>query len=329
MSIADRDIPHAYTLFSQPWWLDAVAPGAWAEAVVRRGSEIVGRLPYVVRRRMGLTVLDMPPLTQTLGPWIAPREGKYATTLGFQLEVMAELIAQLPRFDVFQQNFHYAVPNWLPFYWRGFEQSTRYTYVIDDLSDLDRVWRELQENVRRNIRKAQKQLRVRTDDDIRRFVRINALTFARQGLPLPYPPTTLFRLDRACARRDSRRIFVAEDAHGQVHAALYLVWDRESAYLLLSGADPALRQSGATSLLTWEAIRFAAGVTRRFDFEGSMVEPIERFFRHFGGRQVPYLSVRKQSRRARIARSVRESLRGVRAQLAARVRPGQRLGQQR
>ena len=73
-----------------------------------------------------------------------------------------------------------------------------------------------------------------------------------------------------------------------MHAALYLVWDERAAYYLLGGGDPELRNSGAHSLIMWEAIKHAATVSKTFDFEGSMVEPVERFFRAFGGRQVPY-----------------------------------------
>lgn|GEM_PF-4541022 len=55
----------------------------------------------------------------------------------------------------------------------------------------------------------------------------------------------------------------------------------------------ALRTSGASSLLLWEAIRFALQVAERFDFEGSMFEPIERFFRGFGAVQKPYFQISK------------------------------------
>lgn len=61
----------------------------------------------------------------------------------------------------------------------------------------------------------------------------------------------------------------------------------------MGGGDPALRNSGATSLCMWEAIRFAATVTKSFDFEGSMIEPVERYFRAFGAIQTPYFSVSK------------------------------------
>jgi hypothetical protein len=62
----------------------------------------------------------------------------------------------------------------------------------------------------------------------------------------------------------------------------------DGASYLMGGSDPSLRTSGAMSLLMWEAIKFAGQVARRFDFEGSMLRPVERFFRAFGGRQVSF-----------------------------------------
>ncbi len=47
----------------------------------------------------------------------------------------------------------------------------------------------------------------------------------------------------------------------------------------------------------WEAIRFAASVTRSFDFEGSMIEPVEKFFRAFGATQTAYHNVFKTNSR--------------------------------
>ena len=72
-----------------------------------------------------------------------------------------------------------------------------------------------------------------------------------------------------------------------------MVWDDYTAYYLIGGADPELRNSGASSLLLWEAIQFAAQVSRTFDFEGSMLKPVERFFRAFGAIQQPYMQVKK------------------------------------
>lgn len=282
-------------IFSQPWWLDAVAPNAWGEAVVERGGQLHARLPYVIQRGRGLTMLTMPPLTQTLGPWLRPYPGKYTNRLSEEKQLMTELIEQLPRFDLFQQNFHYSITNWLPFYWQGFHQTTRYTYRLPDLSDLNAIWEGFRENIRGDIRKASNRvgLTIRTDLSIDDFLALNIQTFERQGKGLPYSTSLIHRLDEACLANNVREMFIAEDEQGRHHAGVYIVWDEQSAYYLMGGGDPDLRSSGATSLCMWEAIQFAATVTRSFDFEGSMIEPVERFFRAFGACQTPYSQITK------------------------------------
>lgn len=235
----------------------------------------------------------MPTLTQTLGPWIDASTAKYSKQLAQQKDLFTELIQQLPPHDYFSQNFHYSISNWLPFYWQGCKIEARCTYVLEDLTDLDLIWAGFQENIRREIRKAEKQVSVRSDLGIDRFLDLNDLTFQRQGEAAPYTRELVYRLDRACSEHEARKMFFAEDEQGRIHAAIYIIWDENSAYYLMGGGDPELRNSGATSLLMWEAIKFASTITHKFDFEGSSIEPIERFFRAFGGKQMSFYNVSK------------------------------------
>jgi Acetyltransferase (GNAT) domain len=282
------ETPCAYALFQQPWWLDAVAPGAWDAAIVTKDGEIVGRLPYVRMRRFGVTILGQPMLTPFVGPWIKPGTGKIHTQLEREYEILRGLVEALPGHDVFLQNFHYSMTNCLPFYWQGFSETVRYTYVLDELDDHDKIWAGFRQEVRTRIRKAERQVVVRAIDDVELFIALNQMTYERQGIPMPYPAELIRRLDAACSARGVRRIMLAEGADGIPHAALYLVWDSVSAYDLMGGSDPSLHASGAITLLTWEAIKYAGQVTRRYDFEGSMLRGVERFIRAFGGRQVQF-----------------------------------------
>jgi len=281
----------SYCIFQEPWWLEAVAENAWRSLEVVRNDQIVARMPIVLSRKFGFRVIRQPPLTPTLGPWIRPSTADPAKRIAREKVLFNDLIDQLPAWDYFEVSFHHGLTNWLPFYWRGFEQTTRYTYILEDVFDMERVWCGLQESVRRNIRKARKVLSVRTDLSVDRVLDLTDLTFLRQGHRLTFKRDLVRRIDAACATRDARRMFFAEDAKGQVHAALYVVTDAECAYYLLGGADPKFRGSGAQNLLLWEAIRFASERGVKFDFEGSMIEPIERVFRAFGALQAPYLQV--------------------------------------
>lgn len=298
----------AIPIFSQDWWLDAVCGDCWDVCLVERNGIIVASMPFYFKKKYGFDVLSQPKLTQTLGPWLRSSERKYAKRLDQEKELLSELHEALPKFHYFSQNWHHKNTNWLPIYWQGFRQTTRYTYRLPELESLDLVWSGFRENIRREIRKAQKRfnLTVRTDLSLDDFLPLHLQTFERQGIKLPYSVEFLERLDRACVDQNARRIFIAEDDMGRRHAGLYIIWDEESAYYLMGGGDPELRSSGATSLCMWDAIQFAASVTKSFDFEGSMIEPIEKFFRAFGAIQTPYFSISKTpSKMVRVYRALK------------------------
>lgn len=279
------------------WWLDAVAGAhAWDVVVVEKNGEIVASLPYVLHKKLGFRIILMPPLTPGLGVWIRYPEGqKYASRLSYEIKVCDELIEQLPAFHRFHQRFQHRFTNWLPFYWRGFEQTTRYHYIIPNLSDLETVFAEFRENIRREIRKAQKRVRIYENDDPEKLYHLIHKTFERQNLPVGFSLEFLERIAAACRLRNCCKILFAEDARGRLHSGLLLVWDQQMAYYLQGGNDPDLRNSGAASLLMWEAIQFAATVTQQFNFAGSMIPAIERYFRGFGAVQTPYFAIYKNN----------------------------------
>jgi hypothetical protein len=280
-----------YCLFGEPWWLDVTAgPGAWDEVRIESGGKLLARLPYTLtKNRSGITTLGMPPLTQSLGPWFNLDPSKYASNLARQKDLVDQLIKRLPSHDIFRQNFHPSLTNWLPWYWQGYQQTTRYSYAIKDLSDERIIWDGMQSNIRSDIRKAKNRfgLQVRSDLGVDVLIEVCQKTFDRQdeeGLS----EVIVRRMYDTCENRNSGKPFFAVDDSGKVHAVAYLIWDERTAYYIIGGGDPELRNSGAHSLLMWEAIQFASTVSKVFDFEGSMIESIERHFRNFGATQVPY-----------------------------------------
>lgn len=307
----EKSIP----LFSQAWWLDATAgPAQWDVVLVSKGNEFVASMPYVLRKRYGFTFIGQPELTQSLGPWLRNFGGKSAQQLTQQKDLMQSLIEQLPAFDHFSQSWQPGFTNWLPFYWKGFHQTTRYSYILHNLSDRQALWNEFLINIRTDIKKASNrhQLKVRDDLTIDDFLCLNRKTFQRQGMVPPYSEDSVKKLDASCVLHNARKILIAVDNLGRMHAGVYIVWDSNSAYYLMGGGDPELRNSGATSLCMWSAIQFAATVSRRFDFEGSMIESVEKFFRGFGALQTPYFSISKTpSKLLKTARYLRELRREV------------------
>lgn len=282
-------------IFSKDWWLDAVCgENNWDVVLVRRNTEIVASMPYYLTNEFGIKRIVMPKLTQTMGPWIKyPQGQKYSSKLSYEKEVLFKLIERLPPFALFNQNFHYSITNWLPFYWKSYQQTTKYSYVIEDLSCHNYIYENFRKQLRKEIRKAEKDISIFSTDDLELFYEINELTFKRQGLNIPYSLDYVKKIDDACRIRNCRKIFFAVDKDDNVHSVLYLIWDNNSAYDLMGGTNPLYKNSNAKSLITWEAIKYASKVTKSFDFEGSMIENVEYFIRGFGAVQKPYFHIHK------------------------------------
>jgi hypothetical protein len=306
--------PGTASLFQQPWWLDAVAPGRWSAVRVLRDGEVVGYLPYLREGVPGLRFSTQPVLTPALGPWVRPTNDGYRHTLANEHAAVAELISALPHFDYLLQRCSPTFTNGLPFIWAGFDVRVGYTYRLTELDDLDRVWAGFEEQRRRAVRKAQRTLEVVEDSDLDALLRLGDLTFHRARVSVPYDHDTLRRLDAACRLHDACSLLVAHDGGGTPRAVVYLVHDEHATYYLLGGQDDEGRASGAMTLLLWEGICRAAAGGTLFDFEGSMIESIERFFRSFGARQVPYLIVSRAGARLRpilpLARIARRGIGG-------------------
>lgn len=282
-------------LFSRDWWLDAVCgEHNWDVVAVEKDNHLIATMPYFLVKRYGFQAIVQPPLTQTMGPWLKTSTAKYSKSLGQQKDYMSELIDKLPKFSFFSQNWFYKNTNWLPFFWKGFQQTSRVTYRLEDLSNIDLLYKNFDGKVRTEIKKAEKLgVKIKSDPTIDEFINLNEMVFRRQGLTMPYSSQLVRQIHNACDKRKQCKIFLAEDEDGNAHAGVYIVWDENSAYYLMGGGDPKLRNSGATSLCMWEAIKFSSQVTNSFDFEGSMIESVERFCRSFGAKQVSYHSLSK------------------------------------
>jgi len=279
----------------QPWFLDVVCDEKnWDVTLVERNGETIAALPYHFKKRGPYQVVLMPFLTKMMGPYIAVNAQKQSK------RITAELIEKLPAVDEFDQNFHYDVTDWLPFYWKGFKQSTMYSYVLEDLSDLDKVYAGIKSTYRNNkIKKAEKVVKLRTDLSLEDLYQIQQKTFERQGRDFTISFSFLEKIDRALVENQSRQLFFAIDEAGQIHSAAYLIWDQKCAYYLLAGDDPKLRSSGAGIFLIWEAIKYTKNELglNRFDFQGSMMHGIEKVRRSFGAKAVPYFRIWKEGPR--------------------------------
>ena len=294
------------SVFATSWWLEAVAPGRWRPNSLEDAGRVVAAWPTVVRRTRLGEVHAGAPLTPFLGPLLEPGEGQRRRSR--EIEHVERLLERFRAAAHVEARCNPGFDYWTPLHWHGFAQTTHYTWRLADLADPERVFAGARENVRREVRKAAKRGIAVTEGGLAELLPLLAVGGAeRGGGP---PEAILRRVDAAAAERGARTILLARDPEGRLHSGAYFVHDDRFTYYLLGASASEHRTSGAASLVMWKAIESSSARRAGFDFEGSMLRPVERFVRAFGGEPTPYSIVHRTSSRAfAVARTMRRALR--------------------
>lgn len=304
----EKDIP----IFSQPWWLDLVCGcDNWDALIVEKGGEIKAVMPIYIKMVSGNEYIVQPPLTPALGPYIKyPINQSYYKKLSWEKDLMDDLISRLPKYAYFEQHFSSEVTNWQPFYWSGFEQTSRYTYILECESFADFEASRLTSSRKRRIRKAQKSgVEVVDSSDVKMFYELNQATFARRGIEIPYSFRLVKSLYDEGVKKGAVKILLAK-YNDKYIAGSFLVKDAKRYYYLMGGIDSSFPDVGAMDLVQYRGIELALNEGKKFDFEGSMMPSIEKYFRSFGAEQQQYSKITKTNSKALLfKRFIREVLR--------------------
>ncbi len=281
------DVP----LFLQPWWLNVVCGEQnWAAVTAGGLGEINGVLPYYLTKKAGFNGIGMPPFTPFMG-WhiIYPKGQTLSNKLSFEHKVVKELLQNLPRTSFFEQHLPPRLTNWLPAQWLGYHQTTRYTYVIPDISAHSVIMEGFQSRLRGAIQKASGLVEIYSGQEPNLLYGMLKQTYEKQGKVLPFHINRLEELVDACHKRGCGKLLYAKDDHGGVHAAAFIVHDGMTAWNILRASNERFVKSGAISYLLWKAIlELGAEGVRVFDFVGSVVPGIEMYVRSYGTEQTAY-----------------------------------------
>jgi len=290
----EKNIP----LFLQAWWFDAICTPEgkeWNVFLCEEKGKIIGTMPYCIAKKIGFKFIVTPQGAQYSGVWIDyPENIKLHKRYSLEKRVMDNLIEQLEALNLshYSQNFHHSFTNWQPFYWKNFEQTTRYTYVIKDLTDLDAVFADFSSAKQRHIKKEDDDLMVvsLSADELYEF---HKQCLLQKNAKIGYSQELLLSVYNETIKREQGKIIALKDSANNLHSALFVVWDKNSAYAYLYSINPQFKTNGSSSKVFWEAVKYVSNKTRMFDFEGSMIDGVAQSYQQFGTEQIPYFCISK------------------------------------
>lgn len=282
------------SVFHSSEWVATLGPGVRRYGVFDDGGDLVGAFSLFEERRSGIPVVRNPPFTPVCGPVMRIQAQHGVKVLEARRRILDAMAGYLQsqRFKVVTVALDYQIQDTLPFLWRGFKVVPRYTYVIDLNQSVAEIVGAFSATRRNDISKARRDgLIVQDVSDPEIVARLVQKTLKRQRAR-PYV-AEIDRILRGFARPENSYALAAYKGTTPI-AALLVIHDQSTAYYLLGGYDAEDRHHGAGALILERAIQRAKEKgLKHFDFEGSTIPQIERFFRGFGGRLVPYFSVNR------------------------------------
>lgn len=258
-----------FLIYAESWYLNAVSP-EW-EALIGGNYEYL--MPLPVKKKFGVKYIVQPVLTQQLGIF---------SKHDIDLDTFKKFLAKIPYLSYEMQlneknNFSEGV--------------TRINLLLDLNLPATELRRNFTKNTLRNIAKAKtnenstdRQVSV---DDFLKFYRDTETNYDRANIGITYELLT------KASKAQRLEIFGVRDEDKKLIAALCLLKSGKRIINLLPISNEKGKEQFAMFQLIDAVIVEYAGGELIFDFEGSMIEGVARFYRGFGSYEVHYPLIKR------------------------------------
>jgi hypothetical protein len=288
------------TIFHEPWYLRGL--GVDRALCVRSGPKLFAALPLFVapnERSSSQSTRSSP----YGGPLFAPSEAHPRHDMLLRREavsVMARLLKET--FEGVSFACAPEIQDVVPWIRAGFAPEVRYTYVLDVSVPPEQLLEQMSMNRHRNLARSQRAgVEIVRDEALQHFDVGLAVSWSHEAGSVE---ATRKMMMEAIERR--RGCALVGLLGGKPVGGVFLVWDRRCSYTTYAYHHDSAAPLGVATLLYFEAMKFTRSVLNlgSLDFEGSVLEGVERYYQSFGGHQTLYFGVHWATDRQALAPSV-------------------------
>jgi lipid II:glycine glycyltransferase (peptidoglycan interpeptide bridge formation enzyme) len=282
------------SVFSQPEWLDLYGDHLVLNGLFNLNNDLIGAFNVFKAVKFGLTYLIVPPYSPSNGLFFINPAENNSNRITYEKAVHEAICQWFTDQKGFlkMSAFPPGVNDIQPYFWKGFKVVPNYTYRLKLDKDEDSLFAAMTSEKRKSVRKAQKDsVEIRPCYDYKVVKQLVLKTFDRKEKRVNH--AYLDRILGSFATKENSFAFVAY-INEKPAACTFCVHDSTTSYYLFGGYDNGNKHHGAGPGCMWNAILHAKKIGLNiFDFEGSMLPEVEKYFREFGGDLVPYYTIQK------------------------------------
>lgn len=287
----------ALGVFASSKWLSAYEGALNFVGIFKDEHQLIGGFYFLKIKKYGFHFLKLPPYTPHCGLFYTSESKNRSSANSFSKEVISEVCSYVSRENAALSvlAFPTTITDMQPFIWKKYKVIPNYTYRID----LDKPMEEIKSNFdSKNRNVINKALKEDVQTDVNRLDKNELFKFFSDSLG-----TT----EANIYRNELRNIFlksadgsnsfsVEARKNDELLGVVFCIYDTNVCYYLLGGVDKNSGVAGINNLLVLRSIERAKEMgCRIFDFEGSMLKGVEKFFRSFGPELYPYYTANKAS----------------------------------
>ena len=267
---AANALPYAYS-----WYLDIVAPN-W-DALVYGDYEVV--MPLTHKTKLWQSYIFQPAWSQQLGVFSTHPLSQLLVN-----EFLAAIPAKFRWINMYlNEKNQFAIAN--------FEVKKRFNYVLSLKKKYEHLYSQYNQNTKRNLKKARKNTKLGLQKQLSPET---ICIFFRQHIGTKIPQLKMPQYEQiikimyACMYRKIGWSIGVYGQYNELCAVGFFIESHGRIINILPATNEEGRKTSAMFLIVDEIIKSHADKYVLFDFEGSMVENIARFYQGFGAKAVPY-----------------------------------------
>lgn len=290
------------SIFNSLPWINLYGTNLEHYGIFDNDQKLVAAFYLYKTKQFGLTYYKNPPYSPHIGLCYKNKSANKANALAFDKNLnteLADFILSL-NYGLLTLALPATVKDAQPFIWKKFKTIPNYTYHVDLQLPVDQLLQNMASDKRNSLKKAEKDgIKTVFNPNYKIVEELILKTFSRKQKSVD--AVFVNKILHQFANADNSFAFVSYLNDRPISCAFCLV-DKTTCYYLLGGYDSEHKHQGAGVSTIWQAILYAkAKGLQTFDFEGSMLPEVEKFFRGFGGNLVPYFTINRAILPAEIA----------------------------
>jgi len=285
----------AIGVFGSKSWLQVYDQRLTLVGIYKDERQLIGGFYFLNTTKFGFTFIKLPPYTPHCGLFFTSAGTNRSSVNNFSKEILTEVCTYISnqKSALTVLAFPSSIIDLQPFIWEKYKVVPNYTYRIDLSKSIEDIKSNFDSKNRNVINKAIKEEVVVEENKLSKEELFNFFNDSLSTTDANIYTQELKNIFNQFSD-NSNSFSVEARKNNELLGTVFCVYDKKVCYYLLGGVNKNSGVQGVNNLLVLKSIEKAKELgCATFDFEGSMLKGVEKFFRSFGPDLVPYYTINK------------------------------------